>query len=201
MKNVAIGVCSVILTFLLVLIIMSTNAKTVRKTEIENALSDAIETALKLTKEDVAYAPQSNDELIADFKEAFFMQIESSTNIQINILAVDYQKGILFVEAIGTFKYPNGQEGSVAVVKKGIVDSYEENTKVAEYTVIYKIGSSGYRTYTVSEGSALIIPPNPSTDGLNFSGWMDEKSGIIYTTNELKSITCSEDREFSAVFN
>ena len=70
------------------------------------------------------YSVSSNDEFIADFMEALLVQINSDSSIKVNVLDVDYQKGLLSVEVIEKYKHPIGTEGQVSVKRTVIMEQY-----------------------------------------------------------------------------
>ena len=63
-------------------------------------------------------------EFIADFMEALLVQINSDCSIKVNVLDVDYQKGLLSVEVIEKYKHPIGTEGQVSVKRTVIMEQY-----------------------------------------------------------------------------
>ncbi len=58
------------------------------------------------------YSVNSNDELVADFMEALLVQINSDSTVVVNVLDVDYQKGLLSVEVIEKYKPPYWNRGT-----------------------------------------------------------------------------------------
>lgn len=199
MKNIAIGIFSVLLAIMTLTIIMSTSGRTARKLELENALTNAMETTLKSLM-DGEYAPTSDEELIAMFEQAFYMQINSASNVTYNVVSVDYRKGLLKIEAVETFTYFTGTTGSVSVVKTAVLDRYDTTIGTKTYQIRYEVDAMLYRSYSVLNGLKISVPAAPSKDGKAFSGWKNEKTGEIYTTDELKNITCDSDMTFIAVF-
>lgn len=201
MKNVAIGTMGFIVLLLSIFILFSVNGKTERKNELETALNNSMTTALNGIMENSEYAPQSNEELIAEFEQAFFTEINSMSDITLNYLDVDYEKGLLSVEAISKFKYLTGTPGSVAVKKTIILDVYEDESGKVEYDVTYKVYGKTYRSYKVGKGENLIVPPELNLDNVTVSGWKNTKTEQIYQINELQTLICEKDMEFIAVIN
>ncbi len=94
----------------------------------QNELNRAVDSALQDTVENQfdtkTYSVGSNDEFIADFMEALLVQINSDCRIKVNVLDVDYQKGLLSVEVIEKYKHPIGTEGQVSVKRTVIMEQY-----------------------------------------------------------------------------
>lgn len=199
MKNIAIGIFSVLLVIMTLTIIMSVSGRTARKTELENALTNAMETTLKSLM-DSEYAPKDNEEFIAIFEQAFYMQINSASNVSYNVISVDCHKGLLKIEAVETFTYFTGTKGSVAVVKTAVLDRYDTSIGTKTYQIRYEVDAMLYRSYSVLNGLKITAPVAPTKDGKTFVGWKDSTSGIVYTTEEIKNITCENNMTFIAVF-
>lgn len=200
MKNIVIGIFSVVIILLSILTIFSITGREQREVELENALNNAMETALEGLMEVKEYQPSSNEELIADFQQAFFMQINSMSDITINILDVDYEKGLLGVEAISEFTYFTGTKGSVSVTKWMILDKYENELSNTSYEITYLVKTQMYRRYSINYGENLIVPPQPDT-GSVITGWKETATGQIYTEAQLTAITCDHKMTFEAVYN
>ena len=199
MKNIGIGIFAILLAFMTFVIIMSTNGKITREQELDNALNNAMEVAIKSLMDDT-YAPKSNEELIAVFEQVFYMQIESASNVTYNVISVDYQKGLLKIEAVETFKYFTGNQGSVAVTKTVVLDRYDASIGTTNYTIRYEVDAMLYRSYSILNGKKISVPPTPIKDGKTFVGWKSENDGTVYTQNQLTNMTCVGNITFIAVF-
>ena len=200
MKNIAIGIFSVVVMMLLILIIMTTNGRTTRKTELENALNNAAEIAMEMIAAGDDYSPQSNDELFADFAQAFFMQINSVSDVELVPLALDYKKGLLDVEAISHYTHLNGSKGSVSVRKTIILEVYQEEVAKQTFTITFLVNGAKYRVYTIYYGDTCPVPPTPILDeGLTFIGWKDFLGELNYSESELASIIPESDMELWAI--
>lgn len=200
MKNIAIGIFSTLTLLLTILIIFSVDGRVQRKIELENALNNAMTVALEGIMESKEYAPASNEELIADFEQAFFIQINSMSDINLDYLDVDYEKGLLSVEAVSHFTYLTGAEGSVAVQKSMILDLYEDELSKTTFDVTYMVQGNKYRNYKVFYGSTLWTPPTPSVEGQTFKGWKDEATSQLYNEEQVQTLVCDRKMVFVAVF-
>lgn len=200
MKNLIIGVYATLILLLSILIIFSVNGRVQRKIELENALNNAMTVALEGTMESKNYAPASNEDLIADFEQAFFMQINSVSDITLNYPDIDYEKGLLSVEAISHFKYLTGNSGSVSVKKSMILDLYEDELSKTAYDVTYMVHGNTYRNYKIHYGKNLWTPPTPEIEGLTFKGWKDDATETLYTEEQLQTVVCDRKMIYIAVF-
>lgn len=182
------------------MIIFSVSGRNQRKVELENALNNAMQTALEGIMEPSEYSPTSNEELIADFQQAFFMQINSKSDITLNVLYVDYEKGILCVEAVSEFNYLTGAKGSVAVTKNIILDIYEDELKKTTNEVTFYVTGVPYRNYTYFYDVNIVAPPTPTKEGETFLGWSERTTDLMYTADTITSLQCDRKMEFDAVF-
>ena len=176
MKKIVICLCSLALIFLLILAAYTLYGRSVRKTELDNALSSGMQKAMQMLNAE-EYAPTSNEEFIALFMEAFLMNFESSSDVTVTILDADYEKGLLSAEAVLTFKHPIGTEGKVAVRKTIIREEYTEDLSSESFTIQYMVDGQVYKRYVLQKGSALIVPVEPS--GGTFLGWRDMNGSSV----------------------
>lgn len=128
MKNVFLGFGITICAIISIVIIMTLCGTNMRQNELNRAVDSAVDSAVQDTVEnqfnDITYSVSSNDEFIADFIEALLVQINSDCSVKVNVLDVDYQKGLLSVEVIEKYKHPIGTEGQVSVKRTVIMEQY-----------------------------------------------------------------------------
>ena len=162
-----IGIGSITLVLIIILVIYTLHGRSVRQKELDNGLSFGMEKAMEMLSAD-EYAPRSNEEFIALFLEAFLVNFESNSEVTINILQADYEKGLLSVEGILRYKHPIGTTGTVACVRTIILEEYVEEAKKTNFTIQYMVEGIVYKKYVLEEGTSLMIPANPEGD---FLGW------------------------------
>ena len=68
----------------------------------------------------------SNETYVEEFGNNFYVLPTTNTDYHIDILAVDYTKGLLHVKITGTFTMLNGQRKSFSAEKTSIIDVLEE---------------------------------------------------------------------------
>jgi hypothetical protein len=96
----------------------------IRQNELNRAVDSAIKDTVENQFDDTTYSVNSNDEFVADFMEALLVQINSDCSVVVNVLDVDYQKGLLSVEVIEKYIHPIGTEGKVSVKRTVIMEQY-----------------------------------------------------------------------------
>ena len=124
MKSVFLGFGITICSIISIVIVMTLCGTNMRQNELNDSVDSALNNTVENQFDDMTYSVNSNDELIADFMEALLVQINSDSTIVINVLDVDYQKGLLSVEVIEKYKHPIGTEGQVSVKRTAIMEQY-----------------------------------------------------------------------------
>lgn len=209
MKNVIIAsglVLIIILTIFTGLTIYSNNS---RQNEVEEALTVAVEQALANLKIDKQYSVTNTDEFVADFVQRLVLGIDSDSNISVNILAVDIEKGLLDVEIVETYRQPNGSDGTASYRKTVILDEVYEDTKTL-YSVIFMAENSYgtgnfevYKSFSIVEGCDVIFPGiDPSMSDRTFVGWsLTEPTAENGYSPEISSgLKVNKNLTFYAVF-
>mgnify|MGYP001027610839 CR=1 FL=1 len=124
MKNVFLGFGITICAIISIVIVMTLCGTNMRQNELNRAVDIALQDTVESQFDSKTYSVSSNEEFIADFIEALLVQINSDCTVKINILDVDYQKGLLSVEVIEKYKHPIGTEGEVSVKRTVIMEQY-----------------------------------------------------------------------------
>ncbi len=124
MKNVFLGSGITIYAIISIVIVMTLCGTNMRQNELNRAVDSALQDTVENQFDSKTYSVSSNDEFIADFMEALLVQINSDCSIKVNVLDVDYQKGLLSVEVIEKYKHPIGTEGQVSVKITVIMEQY-----------------------------------------------------------------------------
>ena len=124
MKNVFLGFGITISAIISIVIVMTLCGTNMRQNELNRAVDSALQDTVENQFDSKTYSVSSNDEFIADFMEALLVQINSECSIIVNVLDVDYQKGLLSVEIIEKYKHPIGTEGQVSVKRTVIMEQY-----------------------------------------------------------------------------
>ncbi len=124
MKNVFLGFGITICAIISIAIVMTLCGTNMRQNELNRAVDSALQDTVENQFDSKTYSVSSNDEFIADFMEALLVQVNSDCSIKVNVLDVDYQKGLLAVEVIEKYNHPIGTEGQVSVKRIVIMEQY-----------------------------------------------------------------------------
>ena len=177
MKNIIITITFVVMTIMTLFIVESLHAKEYRTVE----LSEAVDNALIATMNNVAgnkcYTIGSNEEFVEDFKQILMTSVDSASELDIEVLNADYEKGILSVKVTENYEYLNGRQGNVTKTATVLLDKKQQEKNY--YTVKYYVGDSLYKSYQLVEGTAIIVPKNPELEGMSFVCWKNKNGDAV----------------------
>lgn len=167
-------------------------------------MSAAIETTVQNLLNEGTYSVEDDGEFIADFIQALCVQLNSDTDVEINILKADAGKGLLSVEVKAIYRHPNGKEGVLTCYRTILFDT-KEVVPVEVYAVTYYYTRAGseeadiYKRYTLLEGEALPVPgdPEPLSGTGTFEGWKNRADD----TDAVPDQKVTKDMEFYAKFH
>lgn len=105
--------------FICCLSIVSIAKKQIITEEVNEALSISIRNTMELWKDNKDI---DDEEMISNFSNIFQSNISSKSNFDIYFYDIDTDRGMMDVEVIATFKYPNLRIGKVIERKTMIYD-------------------------------------------------------------------------------
>lgn len=204
MKQAVLGTVVLSITLIVASILFSLDSRSIRQQEIENALEEALKTCAESIWADSTYTAQTEDEFAADLIQTLSMQIESDSAVSIRILDLDNEKGIVSVEAVEKYRYPNGKTGTVSTAKTVIMEKnvFNPDADIKQtYTVAFYLPDVPedelYKQYKVLENAACIVPENPEIEGKTFVRWQTD-DGTEVNPSTLQVVS---DVSLFAVFN
>ena len=116
-----------VLTILIILIFsiayITIHGRQVRQNELNVALEQSMEKSISLLLENDG-KPVSEEEWIEMFCLDLSMQIASASDLTINILDADFEKGLLRVEATLSYRNPIGTTSTVSSERMVLVEQY-----------------------------------------------------------------------------
>lgn len=115
-----------------VMMFMQLTEYNVRQDELNNCITTAMSSTQVVMSEqieDEVYGTHnrrktiaSNAEYVEEFANNFYKLITSNTSYQIEVYAVDYEKGLLSIGVTGKFKMYNGEIKTITSRKTSIVE-------------------------------------------------------------------------------
>lgn len=189
MKNVVMGAMMSIIIALITIIILTTDDRIVRINEDNTALANALDESISIIDTD-KYSISDTSQLIADITEGLLMQIESDSDITINVMDADRDRGIVTIEAVQDFIKPTGKSGQVAATRTIILeekqpeDTYDEDNKIYNIHFLTPEGDT-YMNMGVKNQEKLIIPEAPEGNYWMYNGTKIEPSDNIIVSSDM----------------
>lgn len=171
MRNIVIGFVFAAMILLSVNIVSTMNSRSTRSQELSDALDTALEGTLS-TLSKGTYDISDTDEYIADLVSNIAGQIQSDSELTVNILDADIEKGIMTVQVKEEYKHINGKTGAVTASKTVLLEE-QQTTEDAEITDTVTINfylpdNTLYKSYKVKKGTEISEPvaPHENTEWL-----------------------------------
>lgn len=183
-----------IISLMVVAIVMGISGKNVRKNEMEAALNTAAEQSLEQLKIKEGYGPEAYQELIADFNRRLLLQMESDSDIQVEVFAADLQKGVLNVKIVERYHNILGKKEEITCQRTVMLEEYSH--KRVYYQVNFSAEGEICAGYSLYEGSQIVLPKEPQKEGCIFKGWRNIENGEILESGK----KVEGDLSFEAVF-
>lgn len=120
MKQIVILQGMMIVIILSSLIILTVQNRIERLDELNRAVSMAVRQTVSDSQQQNQKEISSNEEMIAHFAQILSLGIKSDGDISMEIMGVDYQRGLLDIRVSETFDYPNGKRGHISIRKCAI---------------------------------------------------------------------------------
>ncbi len=124
MKKALMAVFSTLIIIIFILIVFTLHGRKLRQTEVENALNTSMKQAMD-TLLATEGKPESEEAWKIMFLQSLASQIESNSELTVNILEIDMDKGILSAEAVLVFTHPIGTQGSVSAWRTIVLEEYQ----------------------------------------------------------------------------
>lgn len=202
-KNIIFGIVASVSLVLAAVISLTLYGRAARQTELDGYLSVSMEQTMK---ENCDGKFNSDQEMIDGFVRNLIVRMDSESDLAIEVLGADTQRGMLSVEVVEKYQHPLKKEGKIASRKTIILDRQIPEDPPESYTIRFYRNrknaiDSFYAEYRIQEGDALIRPTAPVYDlkgGIQkrFLGWCDENGQMV----ELDGLVAAVDRVFYAKF-
>ena len=175
MKNIILIFTYVVIGALTLGIIVSAMGREARNVELQSNLSNAVEESLANAMEEKNYTIADQNEFLADVTENITEALDTNSTVDVKVMKVDLNKGLLSLRVVESFNYVNGKTGSVKCDRTVVFDKRGQDDE-DKYDVYYYISADDdrpYKRYTLLKGDTILIPKEPSRAGYTFEGWKD----------------------------
>ena len=197
MKKIIIAITLLLCIAAAIFMILTTNGRATRKKELSQSLAEAVESSLDEAFLKHTYSINNAEEFVADFLQYILVKTNSNSNVTVNVLDIDYEKGMVALEITGRFKHPNGADGVVSVQKTVLLEQPEELPE-GYYRVTYYVKNKVYMEMVMKEGEMLQEPDSGYIEGFRFWG-TEEGTEIPIRNAEGNLISVKSDLNLYAV--
>lgn len=194
MKHTIFGISLAAIALLAIAVSLGVSGKSVRANEMETSLNAAIEQSLEQLCIEKGSVAGDYQDMVADFNRLLLLQMESDSDIQVEILTADAQKGVLDVRITERYQNILGQEREAVCRKSVILEEYAQ--KKSYHTVTFLVDGAIYDQYSLYEGGKIQFPEAPKKAGKTFHCWVRQgQAGAIP-----EHMAIQEDLTAEAVF-
>ena len=199
MKNVVYGFGMSLISFLILMIILTTSGRMMRENEIRESLANAVDNAVENCMETNTYEVSDRQQFVSDVMENLIYQYHStSEKVRISVNKADEKEGLLFIKAAAFYRNPIGNIGSVEYSKKYL---YTTKTRDEGYTINYMLDQDTmYRTFVAKEKDTYPVPDDPTENGKVFIHWVDAE-GNTYIKGQNFPATVDGSKTYYATFS
>ena len=199
-----VGVIFIVLTSIIIITLQSGS---IRKTKLENAVSELMEEYMEESYENAKLRNLDEKEFEKWFKENLSMRISEDGEYEVTVEKRNMQSGILSLCVRESYKHIIGSEGKISV--RNTVLKEEESLKSlnrVSFCLTKEMANEIRRPeliarYIFAQGKEIVVPNPPLIEGKRFWGWKDIKSNQTYGKEELKKIVIGfSDQTFVAVY-
>lgn len=194
MKHTMYGIALAVIAILVIVAVLAVSGKDVRENEMDKALNTAVEESLEQLKTEGGYEVADYMELIADFNQALLLHISSDSDVTVEVLEADTEKGVLDVQIVEKYKTVKGTTAQAACRKTVVLEEYSDRS--VYHTITFLVDGGTYASYSVYEGSLVAEPKVPEKEGRTFKQWVNSENGEALSGD----MTADSDMTFQAVF-
>ena len=203
MRKIVLYSFCIVMLVITIVTAMIIHGKNARMDEVQQGLDEAVEATISALFENRTYTVADEKEFAADFMQGLMANLNSTSDVTVNILKADKEKGLLSVEVVESYAHPGGRTGTVSCVRTVIFDTKKTDPQ-EECSVSYYLtpedqaaGTEPYKRYTVKKDSSMPVPAAPEApEGQRFAGWKDDAGNLT----ELSTMVADRDYSFVAVF-
>lgn len=200
MKEIIYGVVGIFVTFSIIIAIITVVGKDVQMNDLSVTLESAVDQAIDEVLANNTYSIDDNLEFQADLILNICNTIEGESDLDVEIMAVDYEKGLLSVNVKQTILNPNGKKSTKECSRTILLETVPNEENISTFSVKFyevirkdngKTSQRLYANYDLEQrdsNTAKIKLPNEGT-------WVDA-SGNAVTPDANGFVVISGNTEF-----
>ncbi|MCR4611499.1 MAG: InlB B-repeat-containing protein [Lachnospiraceae bacterium] len=198
MKNIVYGVVIILLGIVIALTIITVTGTMNREVEIEDSLQIAVEKSVDACTTKHNYSLDNTDQFVADLMVELSNAIENDSALDIQIMGIDKDKGMLSVRVVEYYTTAIGVPKTATCESTAIFDRGDANNIKSGITITFVDDDGSYlgeQTVDATKEIKAII--TPAKEGKTFNGWLNTKTNKNVGINLGKA---GEDITFKATY-
>ena len=175
MRSAATFFVTIIVGILTIVMVITMTGRMNRSTEIRSNTDSAAEDTVSVAKVTEKYTVSNNHEMLSDFAESMSMAMDSNGALEMKVMGVNFDKGLLSVNMNEKFTNPNGNAGLIKDSGRTVILNKLTEDQVETFTITFYNNEGDteiYKKYILNEGDTIPLPAEPSQDGKTFTGWV-----------------------------
>ncbi len=194
MKNIVLVITTAMLGVITLLIVLTIYGRMNRSMELKSSLPSVMEETVESMIQNQDEMMESDEEVLKRFTNELLLCLETQSDVMIDILQFDREKGILSVRVTETFGHPNGEKGTVSCERTVIADALSENEEVFQCRVRFWINGECYKTYEIRNNDEIQEPYVPENVTDKLKGWMNTEGNLLCFPQKI-----TQDTDYYAV--
>ena len=177
MKNIMYGVVIILMGIVILITILTTTGIMNRQTEIDNSLQQAVEESIEKCVTRKHYTLSDDKLFVADLIREMTNAVENDSDLSVDIMGVNKDKGYLAIRVTETYKTPLAQEKKSSYETVAYLEKRNNSDERPTITVKFVRENGellGKKPVIVGDSITPI-----TVEGLNYNGWKN------ITTNEV----------------
>lgn len=115
MRTVIVSVINISSILLIIMTHNTVNQESMRKTELSDALTAAMEQTMTEVMEKESYGIDDRNEFVAAFLQAMLLKVDSSISLTVLIHKLDKERGTMEVETVGEYVLPDRRKKQISI--------------------------------------------------------------------------------------
>lgn len=137
MRSAATFFVTIIVGILTIVMVITMTGRMNRSTEIRSNTDSAAEDTVSVAKVTEKYTVSNNHEMLSDFAESMSMAMDSNGALEMKVMGVDFDKGLLSVNMNEKFTNPNGNAGLIKDSGRTVILNKLTEDQVETFTITF----------------------------------------------------------------
>ena len=177
MKNTILGIVIILIGIIITITTLTITTTMNREIEIEDALQIAVMKCVENCTTRRGYELDNNDQFVADLLVELSNEIENDSDLKVDIMGVDKDKGYLSVRVTEYYTTVTGQKKSAVCETTAYMDKGDSEGVVSGVHITFRDNDGLFiGEQYVDVNKRIIAPLTPSKAGRRFNGWINSET-------------------------